>query len=323
VLTGWTAPLLAVLGLIAVGWGLVLLVRSTGRRARRGAVAVLAVGAAGLLLGGAAFGSAGAPLAVDDGADVSTASRTTAAPSSALAALDRLVVKGPSPMTGYHRVADFGEPWVDVDDNGCDTRDDILRRDLTQRSSTGCEVRSGVLHDPYTGTTIHFVRGLQTSDAVQIDHVVPLADAWRTGAQKLTEGTRTALANDPVNLFAVDGPTNTIKSDGDAATWLPPVKSFRCTYIAHQIAVKRTYSLWVTPAEKAAMTRVLAACPAQRLPTATTPSAATTHSAAAVQVVHPGALCSPLGATGRTSAGTAMTCSTTATDTRARWRRTA
>jgi hypothetical protein len=160
------------------------------------------------------------------------------------------------------------------------------------------------------------VRGATTSEAVQIDHVVALADAWRTGAQKLTAAQRTALANDPVNLFAVDGPTNTRKSDGDAATWLPPTKAFRCTYVAHQVAVKTAYHLWVTKAERAAIARVLDRCPTQRLPAVAALTAAAT-------VVHPGALCTPLGAAGRTAAGTAMRCSTTAVDVRARWRRAA
>ena len=318
--SGPIAPLLAVLGLLAVLWGLALLMRGTGRRGRRSTIAVLAVGGAGMLLGGTAFATPAVPVGPAMGgagtAAVSIASAPTPRPSavSASAALAELAVKGRAPMTGYQRVAKFGEPWVDVDRNGCDTRDDVLRRDLTHVSGAACKVRRGVLHDPYTGTTIHFVRGERTSEAVQIDHVVPLADAWRTGAQRLTKAQRTALANDPVNLFAVDGPTNTRKSDGDAATWLPPAKSFRCTYVAHQIAVKRTYSLWVTKAEKAAMERVLARCPEQRLP------AATTQPAKAAAVVHPGSLCAPAGATGRTTAGTAMVCRTTATDARARWR---
>lgn len=313
-LSGWIGPLLAVLGLLAVVWGLVLLVRGTAARARRGAVAVLAVGVAGLLVGGTAFGApeSDGGAARSAGADVTSAS--SGGSGAASAALAALPVKGPAPMTGYRRVAEFGEPWTDVDGNGCDTRDDILRRDLVQVARAGCVVRRGVLHDPYTGAAIRFVRGVDTSDAVQIDHVVALADAWRTGAQRLTAVQRTALANDPVNLFAVDGPTNTRKSDGDAATWLPPVKAFRCTYVAHQIAVKRAYRLWVTKAEKAAMARVLDRCPGQRLP-------ASTASAQPAAVVHPGALCSPRGAKGRTAAGTAMTCRTTAADDRARWRR--
>ena len=317
VLTGWIAALVAVLGLLAVLWALALLMRGAGRRVRRGGITVLAIGGAGLFLGGAAFGSPAA-LGIAQQARTATASvqvPTAAPPALAATALAELTVKGPSPMTGYRRVAEFGQPWTDVDRNGCDTRNGILRRDLVQRTAKGCTVRRGVLHDPYTGTVIRFVRGVDTSEAVQIDHVVALGDAWRTGAQRLTRAQRTALANDPANLFAVDGPTNTRKGDGDAATWLPPVKAFRCTYVAHQIAVKRAYRLWVTKAERAAMVRVLDRCPAQVLPADT--------AAVAEAVVHPGALCTPIGATGRTTAGTAMRCSTTPTDVRARWRRAA
>jgi hypothetical protein len=120
--------------------------------------------------------------------------------------------------------------------------------------------------DRYSGETINFVRGNVTSMEVQIDHVVALSNAWQTGAFKLTLMQRTAFANDPLNLFAVKGRLNSQKGDGDAATWLPPLKSFRCSYVAQQIAVKAKYSLWVTAPEKEAMTRILAACPNQTLP---------------------------------------------------------
>jgi hypothetical protein len=148
--------------------------------------------------------------------------------------------------------------------NGCDTRNDILRRDLvdlTYKTSTrDCVVATGTLHDPYTGTTIAFVRGQDTSTAVQIDHVVALSDAWQKGAQQLSPEQRRDLANDPRNLQAVDGPTNSKKSDSDAASWLPPNKSYRCTYVSRQVDVKALYRLWVTQAEKDAMRQVLHTC---------------------------------------------------------------
>jgi hypothetical protein len=128
-------------------------------------------------------------------------------------------------------------------------------------------VQSGILADPYTGTTINFLRGSATSTAVQIDHVVALSDAWQKGAQQLTTEQRTAFANDPLNLHATDGPTNMKKGDGDAATWLPPNKGFRCEYVARQISVKATYNLWVTQAEHDAMARILADCSGQLAPT--------------------------------------------------------
>lgn len=188
---------------------------------------------------------------------------------SALEALAQLPVKGRAPRTGYDRDL-FGQRWADVDRNGCDQRNDILNRDLTDRThregTRGCVVTSGVLIDPFTGTRIDFVRGNDTSTAVQIDHVVALSDAWQKGAQQLSGEERRGFANDPLNLLAVDGPTNQAKSDGDAATWLPPRKAFRCEYVAIQIAVKQRYGLWITAAERDAMARVLVSCPQQPLP---------------------------------------------------------
>jgi hypothetical protein len=188
----------------------------------------------------------------------------TSAPK-AQVALEQLKVKGRAPKTGYSRDK-FSSGWSAV--AGCDTRNVILKRDLSSKKlkSDGCTVLSGTLHDPYTGKTIHFKRGVGTSSAVQIDHVVALSDAWQTGAQKLSNSKRKAIYHDPLNLLAVDGPINQQKSDSDAASWLPPNKSYRCKYVARQIAVKRKFSLWVTTAEKAAMKRVLSACPKQKIP---------------------------------------------------------
>jgi hypothetical protein len=189
--------------------------------------------------------------------------------SKALDVLATLAIKGRAPKTGYDR-DQFGQAWADVDRNGCDTRNDTLKRDLTliaYTNSVPCKIQSGTLADPYTAKSIGFIRGAATSSMVQIDHVVALSDAWQKGAQQLSLEQRTAFANDPLNLQATDGPTNQQKSDGDAATWLPPNKSFRCEYVARQISVKATYSLWVTQAEHDAMARVLGDCPGQTAPT--------------------------------------------------------
>ena len=192
-------------------------------------------------------------------------------PGMATAVLETLAVKGRAPKTGYTR-AQFGPAWADVDRNGCDTRNDILKRDLTSityRAKTrNCVVESGTLIDRYSGETINFVKGNISSMEVQIDHVVALSNAWQTGAFKLSADQRKALSNDPLNLFAVKGRLNSQKGDGDAATWLPPLKSFRCSYVAQQIAVKAKYSLWVTAPEKAAMVSILAKCPKQTTPSA-------------------------------------------------------
>lgn len=179
-------------------------------------------------------------------------------------ALERLPVKGRAAKTGYERRL-FGDGWTS--DGICDTRNQILYRDLVDTVvDDQCRVISGTLQDPYTGNEINFVRGVQTSQLVQIDHVVALSDAWQKGAQSLTYQQRVDLANDPLELLAVDGQTNNDKGAGDAATWLPPNKLFRCQYVARQIAVKQKYSLWVTQAEADAMKRVLGSCPGQLLP---------------------------------------------------------
>lgn len=205
----------------------------------------------------------------EETAQVDASSAPADAGGSASEALASLPIKGRAPKTGYSR-DQFGPSWSDVDHNGCDTRNDILKRDLTDPTykpgTNGCVVLTGTLDDPYTATQINFQRGQDTSNAVQIDHVVALSDAWQKGAQQLDEETRKNLANDPYNLLAVDGPANQQKSDGDAATWLPANKSFRCEYVARQIGVKQKYGLWVTQAEHDAMSNVLASCPAQTIP---------------------------------------------------------
>ena len=185
----------------------------------------------------------------------------------ATAGLKQLVVKGRAPKTGYDRAL-FGDGWGKI--GSCDTRNYILKRDLskiTWRSGETCTVATGVLRDPYTGKTINFVRGVSTSLKVQIDHVVAVSDAWQKGAQRLSYSTRVAFANDPLNLLAVDGPTNGAKSDSDAASWLPPNRSYWCRYVARQVAVKAKYKLWMTTAEKAQISKILTTrCPAQLVP---------------------------------------------------------
>ena len=178
------------------------------------------------------------------------------------AALAALPVRAPASSSGYTR-EQFGQAWADVDRNGCDTRNDVLARDLTGVSfkpgTHDCLVLSGTLADPYTGTVLAFARG-PASTAVQIDHVVALSAAWRTGAQGWSARRREQFANDPANLLAVDGQANQDKGDGDAATWLPPQHGYRCVYVLRQVRVKAAYGLWVTPAERAAIDRQLDRC---------------------------------------------------------------
>jgi hypothetical protein len=182
----------------------------------------------------------------------------------ALAAVEQLQVKGKAPKTGYERSL-FSDGWGDI--GSCDVRNYILKRDMKSvKLRDLCKVDTGVLLDPYTGKTIRFKYGVGTSSAVQIDHVVALSDAWQKGAQKIGSAKRYAFYNDPLNLLAVDGPTNSSKGDSDASAWLPPNKAYRCAYVARQVAVKLKYKIWVIEAEKTAIKRVLSACPTEKLP---------------------------------------------------------
>ena len=175
--------------------------------------------------------------------------------------LKLLEVKGRAPKTGYSREM-FYSGWPTVD--GCSLRQRILKRELGDTAVLdGCTVVAGEFDEPYTGEHRVFMDKKEVSK-IQIDHVVALSDAWQKGAQYMSYEVRNAIATDPLNLLAVDGPANEQKSDGDAATWLPSNKAFRCQYVARQISVKYKYGLWVTEAEKEAMEKVLEKCSNER-----------------------------------------------------------
>ncbi|WP_394551606.1 HNH endonuclease family protein [Agromyces sp. MMS24-JH15] len=203
--------------------------------------------------GEGAAGSSAAPVA--------PGSAPGSAPSDA--ELAALVVADGDPAAPYDRDL-FGAAWADVDGNGCDTRNDVLIRDLVdvvfRADSNGCIVRTGRLVDAYTGAVIAFVRGPDTSEAVQIDHVVPLSYAWRHGADAWTPELRAAFANDPANLQAVDGPTNQSKSDSGPGEWMPPAAAYACAYVDRFAGVLAAYDLTVAPADYDAMVRVEAGC---------------------------------------------------------------
>jgi hypothetical protein len=190
-------------------------------------------------------------------------------PATAAAGLALVEVRASDSSTGYSRLL-FGPDWLDPDGNGCDARNDVLRRDLVEVEirprTNGCIVERGVLRDPYSGVLQRFERGPTTSDAVQIDHVVSLANAWRSGAQSWTAPQRAAFANDPLELLAVRKQSNADKDSADAAAWLPPQPSLRCAFVARQVAVKVAYRLRMTQRERDAIAAVLTSCPSQPLP---------------------------------------------------------
>ncbi len=186
------------------------------------------------------------------GLNVDTSTKT------ALAVLDSLEVKGRAPKKGYVRDK-FYEEWPMVD--GCSLRQRIIKREFGESAVLdGCNVQAGEYDEPYTGEHMVFKNRSEVSK-VQIDHVVALSDAWQKGAQYMSVETRYNMATDPLNLLAVDGEANKQKSDGDAATWLPKNKAFRCQYVARQVSVKYKYGLWVAKAEKEAIERILTKCP--------------------------------------------------------------
>lgn len=180
--------------------------------------------------------------------------------------LGRLAVRGWDRTSDFQR-SQFGPAWsddvnVEFGHNGCNTRDDVLRRDLTSlvvRPGT-CFAQSGTLIDPYTAAIIDFVRGPRTSNSVEIDHVVSLADAWYKGARVWDPQRRLDFANDPRNLLAVSPKANFDKAFRDAASWLPSNEAFRCDFVARQIEVKAAYGLWLSAKEKMALEDVLARC---------------------------------------------------------------
>lgn len=176
--------------------------------------------------------------------------------------LELLEVKGRAPKTGYSR-DEFYSGWPTVE--GCNLRQRIIKREFGESAVLdGCYVVAGEFVEPYTGKLLKFVEKAEISKGIQIDHVVALSDAWQKGAQYMSAESRYAIATDPLNLLAVDAAVNSQKSDGDAATWLPSNKAFRCQYVARQVSVKYKYGLWVTGAEKEAISKVLSVCPNER-----------------------------------------------------------
>ena len=176
----------------------------------------------------------------------------------ASAILEKLEVKGRAPKTGYART-EFYNGWPNID--GCSLRQIIIKREVGDTAKMdGCDVVAGSFTEPYTGANFVAKEKSDFSKNIQIDHIVALSDAWQKGAQYMDKDTRYNIATDPLNLIAADSSANQQKSDGDAATWLPPNKSFRCQYVARQVSVKYKYHLWVSEAEHDAISNILSTC---------------------------------------------------------------
>lgn len=180
------------------------------------------------------------------------------APATATETLNCLTIQPEVDDSSYDRDF-FGSGWVDADDNGCDTRNDILTRDLVDTTiAADCKVMAGVLNDTYTGKTIQFTRGQKSSMDVQIDHIFSLRNAWYAGARNWTEEQRVEFANDPLNLKAADGPANNSKGADGPDLWLP--QGDTCGYVTSYVNVSFTYQLSITPAVQSAIADVLAGC---------------------------------------------------------------
>ena len=181
--------------------------------------------------------------------------------------LATLVERTSTPEPTFNR-AEFGQAWADVDRNGCDTRNDVLRRDLisvqVKPGTQGCAVSSGTLMDKYSAAAVAFESGTET--AIQVDHVVALRNAWQSGAAAWSADERVAFANDPLNLLATTHEMNSLKGERDAGGWLPPNSAFVCEYVARQVAVKAKYRLTVATAEAETSANILRGCPGQALP---------------------------------------------------------
>ncbi|MFI6101042.1 HNH endonuclease family protein [Lentzea sp. NPDC051213] len=175
--------------------------------------------------------------------------------------LAALPVATPGRLDGYSRdckdgACVFGQPWFDTDGDGCDQRSQVLARDLTavERKPGRCGVQAGTLDDPYTGKRI------TTVSKIQIDHVVPLAEMWRSGAAGWALDQRVAAANDLRNLVAVEGKVNQSKGDKTPDEWMPPNAGYACSYGRIYVTVKAAYALSVAPVERAALENALTTC---------------------------------------------------------------
>lgn len=210
-------------------------------------------------------GSTDEPAAVADGA----ATPPTVAPGTDVLAGVAVI---PQRVRNYsYQRAAFGESWTDDNSapdghNGCDTRNDILGRDLIDKTYVSIKrcpqaVKTGVLHDPYTDATIAFTRGAKIGAAVQIDHIVPLALAWDLGASSWPQEQRVRFANDPANLLAVAGKPNQDKGDKQPADWMPPNHAFWCQYAMAYVAVLRGYGLPVDEPSVPVLRDAAATCP--------------------------------------------------------------
>ncbi|KIY63887.1 hypothetical protein CYLTODRAFT_359221 [Cylindrobasidium torrendii FP15055 ss-10] len=168
--------------------------------------------------------------------------------------LSELKVATDSNSPAYSR--DEFKTWITIEGN-CNTREYVLKRDATSITvDSACTATSGKWTSPYDGVATTLASDLD------IDHVVPLKEAWISGARSWTAAQRQAFANDVTRpqLVAVTDNLNQSKSDKDPDSWMPPLASFKCTYVRAWVHVKHYYDLTIDTDEKAALTSFLADC---------------------------------------------------------------
>jgi hypothetical protein len=218
-------------------------------------------------------------LALSSGAPANAA---TTVSGTGLQLLARLAT-APEHSSGYARA--LFVHWIDADHDGCNTREEVLIAEsrTTPRTGAGCSVM-GAWRSVYDGVTT------TNASSFDIDHVVALKEAWDSGAWAWTAARRQSYANDQGDsrtLRAVSAASNRSKSDKDPAQWLPSLASFRCTYVTDWVAVKLRWRLSVDSVERAALERVLAACPARTVSVAVLPVATSSPPAAPAPVPVP------------------------------------
>lgn len=168
--------------------------------------------------------------------------------------LGQLAVKPEGSSTGYSR--DKFPHWI-TQSGACNTREVVLKRDGTSVvQDSSCAAVSGSWYSPYDGATWTAAADLD------IDHVVPLSEAWRSGASSWTTASRQAFANDLTRpqLIAVTDNVNQAKGDKDPAEWLPSRTDYRCMYSRMWVHVKYYWKLSVDSAEKSALQSILNGC---------------------------------------------------------------
>ena len=227
----------------------------------------------------------------------------------------------PDYLNGYDRA--LFKHWSDADKDGCDTRAEVLIEEAIVKPKIGpkCKLTGGKWISAYDGKTV------TNASKLDVDHLVPLAEAWRSGAWKWTAAQRQVFANDLENseaLIAVTRSTNRSKGDKDPSLWMPAKN--QCIYIQNWISVKIKYSLTADPQEAEKLNSLVSTCGLDgTTEIASVPEVSPTPTQSAepslsVKIITPGAFCAPAGATGVSKTGVSYTCKTSSTDTRNRWR---